>query len=277
MEVLAGARHEIISATSEAWPPEARWTSAAKARHRRVVVAYLWFVSNDETMVLSVRGEGRRTVNPDAVTFSGGLTLWEQDRVAALSGAAEAVGGLTGALADLGGAARRAGNDRAALTWSVFSATTQMEWRHDKETGQSEPTGRVAASVAVAITVRDFELLDALGRVLAGDERLDVRRVAWKVDDDNPAWAAVRAEAIAAALRRGRDYAAALGVDLQAVEHVADTGLLAGTGEGPARFKMARAMSAGGEIDTPSLDPVPQEVVALIEARFRASAAILRN
>ncbi len=230
---------------------------------------------NDETMILSVRGEARRTVSADALTLSGGLTLWEQDQAAALSAAAEAVRGLTGQLADLGGVALRADNERAALTWSAFSATTQIERRHDQETGESIPTGRVAASVAVDVTVRDFELLDALGRVLAADERLDVRQVAWKVDDDNPAWAAVRAEAIAAALRRGRNYAAALGVDLRAVEHVADTGLLAGTGEGPVHFRGARASSAGREIDTPSLDPVPQEVVAVIEARFRASAAIL--
>lgn len=36
-------------------------------------------------------------------------------------------------------------------------------------------------------------------------------------------WVRVRADAIAAALHRGRDHAAALGVDLQAVEHAADT------------------------------------------------------
>ena len=234
-------------------------------------------MASNEGMVLSVRGEARRTVIPDAVTLSGGLTVWEQDRAAALSGATQAVRGLTGELADLGGVALRAGNERAVLTWSAFSATTQIERRHDNESGRLEPTGRVAASVAVAITVRDFELLDALGSVLASDERLDVRRVTWKVDDDNPAWAAVRADAIAAALRRGWDYAAALGVDLQAVEQVADPGLLAAGGQEPAHFRMARAASAAGEIDTPSLDPVPQEVAAAVEARFRASTAILRS
>lgn len=234
-------------------------------------------MANDEGTVLSVRGEARRTVSPDRVTLSGTLTLWRQTRAAALSGTAEAVRGLTGELAGLGGVALRAGEERAALTWSALSATTQIERRHDKETGRSEPTGRVAASVAVAITVRDFELLAPLGRVLAGDERLDVHRVIWEVDDDNPAWAAVRADAIVTALHRGRDYATALGVELQAVEHVADTGLLGGAGEGTLHFAMAGAAGAGVEIDTPSLDPVPQEVVAVIEARFRASAAILRR
>jgi len=39
---------------------------------------------------------------------------------------------------------------------------------------------------------------------------------------------------------------------------------------------MAAAGGPGGdEVDTPSLDPVPQELTAVIEARFRAMPAVL--
>ena len=60
--------------------------------------------------------------------------------------------------------------------------------------------------------------------------------------------------------------------------HVADTGLLGGTGDQLRHVKrsaafVAAAGHAGGDVETPSLDPVPQELGAVIEARFRASAA----
>jgi uncharacterized protein YggE len=121
--------------------------------------------------------------------------------------------------------------------------------------------------------VRAFGLLDALGALLAAHEAVSVHHVDWQVDWDNPAWPDVRAAAVQAAIRKARDYATALGGSLRSVEHVADAGLLGGDG-GQYRFTaapMARAAAAaGGEPDAPSLDPVPQELVAVIEARFTA-------
>src|SRR5262249_36569274 len=145
-------------------------------------------------------------------------------------------------------------------------------------TGRHQPTGQVTAVVAVVITVRDFGLLDALGAVLAAHEAVNVYDVAWQVDWDNPAWPDVRAAAIQAAIRKGSDYATALGGSLRTVEHIADVGLLGGDGARP-RFTgispMRAAAAAGGESDAPSLDPVPQELVAVIEARFTAGGVHL--
>ena len=124
------------------------------------------------------------------------------------------------------------------------------------------------------ITVRAFGLLDVLGAVLAAHEEVSMHHVDWQVDWDNPAWQDVRAAAIQAAIRKASDYATALGGSLRTVEHVADAGLLGGDAGEPqftGASKMARAAAAlGGEPDAPSLDPVPQELVALIEARFTA-------
>ena len=82
---------------------------------------------------------------------------------------------------------------------------------------------------------------------------------------------------IRAALRKGRDYAAALGVSLSRVQHVADTGLLGESGDSPEVRRVSRAAfaSAGQDTDTPSLDPVPRELAAVIEARFQATTAAL--
>lgn len=144
-----------------------------------------------------------------------------------------------------------AGTGRSQLTWSAQSVTTYVERFHDKMTGRSEPTGQVTAAVAVVITVRAFELLDALGAVLPDHEAVSVHEVTWHVDWDNPAWRGVRADAVQAAIRKGRDYAAALGVSLRSVEHIADAGLLGGDNAQPRFTSAARAARAAGGAASP--------------------------
>ncbi|MGH9102034.1 MAG: SIMPL domain-containing protein [Acidimicrobiales bacterium] len=232
---------------------------------------------DDEGVVLSVRGEARRMVTPDAAKLSGSVTARREGREQALAAAASALDRLTGELAGLGGTPLR-GSERTALTWSAFSATSHTEWLHDKETGRSRSTGQVVAAVDVSVTARALELLGALGAVLARQDDFDVWQVSWEVDDDNPQWAAVRSDAVAAALSKGRDYAAALGASLRRVEHVADAGLLAGAGDQVLHrgfSSAARAAGGDGEPSTPSLDPLPQELIAVVEARLRTSPATL--
>ena len=230
-------------------------------------------------MLLSVRGEARRVVEPDHAQVDVTVAVTRGSKVDAARAAAEDLDGLTADLAALGGVALEAGPGRRPLTWSAQSMATYAERAHDMDTGQYQPTGQVVAEVAVVVAVRAFELLDALGAVLAGRETVTVQRVSWHVDWDNPAWPLVRAEAIQAAIARGRDYAAALGGTLRSVEHIADAGLLGGD---QSRFAFtgsraaARAASrGGGEPDAPSLDPVPQELAAVIEARFTADGVSL--
>jgi uncharacterized protein YggE len=177
-------------------------------------------------------------------------------------------------LAQLGGLASTPATAREPLTWSAQSVTTYAEHWLDKETGRSEPTGRVTATVGVVIAVRDFELLGRLGSLLADQVRLDVQQVLWLVDADNPAWAAVRAGAIHAAIRKGQDYAAALGGSIDRVEHIADAGLLGNAAPGSGTMDwMARTASAHD--GTPAMDPVPQVLSATIEARFVATDVTL--
>ena len=135
-----------------------------------------------------------------------------------------------------------------------------------------ERTGLVTATVSLRFTVRDLEALEGLSGVLAAAPGLNVLGVTWQVDWDNPAWPQVRAAAIGAAIRQARDYAAALGATLQQVEHIADAGLL-GSDTAPSQVVYGRAFSAGGrsESGTPALTPVPQELIASIEARFRTT------
>jgi uncharacterized protein len=224
--------------------------------------------------LLSVRGEARRMVPPDCAVVTAGIECQRGSKAEAVRAAAAELDSLTADLAAQGGVALDAGTGRRPLTWSAQSATTHAERAYDERTGRHQLTGRVTAAVTVVITVRAFGLLDALGAVLAAHEAVSMHHVDWQVDWDNPAWPDVRAAAIQAAIRKARDYAAALGGSLRSVEHVADAGLLGGDGPGhqfTGASKMARvAAAAGGEPDVPALDPVPQELMAVIDARFIA-------
>ena len=241
-------------------------------------------MTEPSTPVLSVRGEARRTVSPDSVFLPGALTVTAASKPEALREAAAALEGLTADLRSLGGAPLTPDTERDPLTWSAYSAATHEEGKHDPRTGEYGPTGQVTATVAIITTVRDFAVLDPLSELLAGHERLAIHHTGWNVDPDNPAWRQVRTAAIHSAIRKGRDYAAALGGSLLQVLHIADVGLLGGEGSGGGArhmsgsgwFPQAAMATAGGpQPGAPSLDPVPQELVATIEARFTTTGISL--
>lgn len=231
-------------------------------------------------LLLSVRGEAHQMVPPDYATVAAAIEATRGSKAEAARAAAVELDSLTTDLAALGGVALDAGTGRRPLTWSAQSATTHEEHAHDEQTGSYQPTGQMTAAVTIVIAVRAFDLLDTLGAILAAHEAVSVHQVSWDADWDNPAWPGVRAAAIQAAIAKGRDYAAALGGSLRDVQHIADAGLLGGDGA-PHLFTSSSAMGrrapsrAGGEPDTPSLDPVPQELTAVIEARLTAGGGTI--
>jgi uncharacterized protein len=228
--------------------------------------------------LLSVRSEARQIVAPDFAELTGTIAVSRPSKLEAVRDAASMLEQLTADLAELGGVPLAVLTGRSPLTWSAHSAGTHIDHEHNKQTGRAEATGRIIATVSIGLRVRAFELLDRLGALLAGHDTFSLHNVAWHVDDDNPAWPLVRAAAIHAAVQKARDYAAALGGSVLHIEHVADAGLLSGgdthrfsaaSGSGSV---MKSVMSGGGaDREAPSLDPVPRELVAVIEARFTAS------
>jgi uncharacterized protein YggE len=218
------------------------------------------------------------TVAADSATLNGALHTTQDTKPAAVEAAAGALRELITELSSLGGVPLTVESRNQPLTWSAYSATTESEHEND-EHGRYHLTGRVIASVAVQILVREFGLLDRLSAILARQEALTVHHVAWAVDPDNRSWPRVRADAIQAAIDKGRDYATALGGSLSRVEHIADVGLLGGEavplGGVAGRSYRENSFNPGGLPDTPSLDPVPQELIAVIDARFLAEVAAL--
>jgi uncharacterized protein len=225
--------------------------------------------------VLSVRGDAQLEVPPDRATLNCSVRADDRDKAAVLRLVSARLDAVLADLRDLGGQPRAAADDRRPLTWLAHSATSRVETQWDHQREREIKTGRVVASVALRIEVRDFALMDRLGSLLARHDATEVSHVDWGVDADNPGWPEVRAAAIHAAIEKGRDYARALGGALQRIEHVADVGLLGGSDRHSAgvSYVQAASMSRGsrGEADAPSLDPEPQILHAEIEAQFSAS------
>lgn len=217
---------------------------------------------------LSVRGVATRLVAPDEARINGAVELEQPTREQANAALAHATDWMLQQLRALGGAVQTVANRRAPLTWLV-SGSSVHEQHYDH--GVS-----FHASAPFSITVRDFTLVDRIVGLLRTGP-VNVWNVAWSVDDENPAWREVRAEAIHAAIAKARDYAAALGVSVASIEQIADSGLLASGTEastGVARFAAAQAVSAGGG-DGVTVDPQPQEIAATIEARVVATPVSL--
>lgn len=117
---------------------------------------------------------------------------------------------LTADLALLGGVPLTVTSSKSPLTWSARSVSTEAEWGRDAKKDGRQLTGQVFASVEVSIRLRDFDRLGAVTQALARHEDFNLSRAHWQADDDNSGWPGVRAAAIEAAVRKGRDYAASL-------------------------------------------------------------------
>jgi uncharacterized protein len=221
--------------------------------------------------VLSVRAEARQLVAPDYAVVDGQIEQTAGSKEEAVRTVAGRLDQLTAALAALGAVPFDEGAARRPLTWSAYSSATREEFYHDKQTGRTKRTGLVTATVTLRVTVRDLDRLADLSGVLAAQLGLNVHAVTWHVDWDNPAWPQVRAAAIGAAIGKARDYAAALGATLRHVEHIADAGLLGGDTASHYVARSAALRAGGDQSGIPELTPVPQELIATIEARFRTT------
>jgi uncharacterized protein YggE len=213
------------------------------------------------TTLVSVRGEASVVVAPDEAQVSCAVRASAHDRSASVDLARTQLTALLAALSERGGVVRTADTLLAPLSWSASGMTTHEE---------IDEAARFRTSIGVRVFVRALEQFQDVMSVLSVLDGSEIWQVTWTVDDDNPAWTGVRADAIRSALRRGSDYARALGGTITAVQHVADAGLLGGDTAATVRMGAAAfsAAGAGGDV---SLDPEPQRLTAVIDARFVAT------
>lgn len=183
---------------------------------------------------------------------------------------------------------------RAVLTLveSYGDAVDRVETRGVRiapEFKDDRPTERVVgyeAYVANTVVVVDFTRLGDLVARLSELDLVEVNGPWWALRPDSPVHREARVTAVREAVRRARDYAEALGTRLTGVVELADVGLLTSRdreGFAPAAPAGAMPMAAmslrGGPepVVVLDLEPVRQNVLAAVEARFRLAAPAVED
>jgi len=176
-------------------------------------------------------------------------------------------------------------NDRAVAVDKVLANFADVIERNETSGVRVSPQlvghgarGRVSGyhgAVYHAITVSGFDRMGELMAQLADLDQTEVGGPWWELRAGSPVYGQVRVAAVRDAVRRARDYAAALGSDLAGLIELADSRLLSnsrGQAEAVPLSLSAqlphRVRAAAPEEFSFDLVPVKQEVRATVEARF---------
>ena len=146
----------------------------------------------------------------------------------------------------------------------------KVMWRPDPD---ARPDTEWVAARHVVVTGRDSERAGAVMRAFAEltdiVDGVELDGPVWHLDNDNPAYDEVQADAVGEALARARRYAVALGGRLGALIELADSGLL--DGNGPMAYAAVAEFRGGrpGEgFETMDFTPVPVQISATVDARW---------
>jgi uncharacterized protein YggE len=213
--------------------------------------------------VVAVRGEAFREVDPEIASFVVTVVARDRDRDETLRRLASRVDSVRAVL------------DR--YRDAVEKRETSGLFVYPETKGSGERVVGYHGSVATSVTVTDFAVLGELMLHLAGQDQTSVAGPWWALRPGSPVHREARREAIADALERAREYAAALGARVVGLIELADSGLSA---QPMARQDGAvtlgyRAVAASAEVPQFDLEPRRQEVRAYVEARLRISEPTL--
>ncbi|MGH3321979.1 MAG: SIMPL domain-containing protein [Streptosporangiaceae bacterium] len=219
----------------------------------------------DELPVISVRGEGHLEVDPEIARVSVAVSGRDAHRARTLElveARQRAVREVLDAFAD-------------GLE-DVETSHVRVAPRYPRR-GHGETVVGYTAEVWYTITVAGLDLAGDLLARLAEVESAQVHGPEWELRPTSPAYRCAREAAVADAVARASDYAAALGARLVDVLELADTGLLHHPErEAPHRVR-AMALAASAEAGPPSFDLESgrRQVEATVEARFTMTAPTL--
>ncbi|MEV4350377.1 SIMPL domain-containing protein [Actinoplanes sp. NPDC049596] len=200
-----------------------------------------------EQPTIVVRGEALREVPPEQAVFSVTVSARDRDRETVVNRLLERAAEMKEILA---------GQKSESSGVQVFPELKRG----------SERVVAYSGSVGTTVTVTDFETLGPLMLRLAGLEFATVSGPWWQLRPGSRAGAEVRREAIADALARAREYAAAVGAHVDRLVEIADEGL---GGGGPVMMRAA-AMSFDTAAESGAgfeLDPQQQTVQASVTVR----------
>lgn len=202
---------------------------------------------------VAVRGEAVLRVPPEVADLTVTVRCRARDRDSAL----ETCAGRAREVAEVLAAA---GDDVEAQETTSVSVHLERD-----EHGATTPVATLGTRVTVPRPDAAGDLVVALGRLAD----VDVHGPAWRLRPGSPVPERARLAAVADAVHRARQYAAAFGAELLELVEVADAGLGSGLQVAGDAQTMARFESSASAFD---LAPAPQEVHASVEVRFTMSA-----
>jgi len=201
--------------------------------------------------MIVARGEATREVPPELAVFSVTVSARDKDRQTTLTRLTERAATLRSALDDYPEAIER-------------RETSGVQVRPELKRG-GERISAYAGSVTTTVAVTDFAVLGELLLRLANQEQTAVSGPWWQLRPGSRAGAEVRRAAIADALGRAREYAEAVGAEVDRLVEILDEG----AGGGGARPMMRMAAFGGAqEADLElEVDPQQQTVQAAVIVR----------
>lgn len=200
--------------------------------------------------MIVVRGEATREVPPELAVFSVTVSARDKDRQTALTRLTERAAELRTHLDDFPEAIER-------------RETTGVQV-HPELKRSGERISAYAGSVTTTVSVTDFSVLGELLLRLADRDQTTLSGPWWQLRPGSRAGAEVRRAAITDALGRAREYAEAVGAQVDRLVEIADEN--AGGGGQP-MMRMA-AFDGGQEAELRlEVDPQPQTVHASVLVR----------
>jgi uncharacterized protein YggE len=203
-----------------------------------------------EQPMIVVRGEATREVPPELAVFSVTVSARDKDRQTALTRLTERAAELRSHLDDFPDAIER-------------RETSGVQVHPELKRGGGERIAAYTGSVTTTVTVTDFTVLGELLLRLADRDQTTVAGPWWQLRPGSQAGAEVRRAAITDALGRAREYAEAVGAEVDRLVEIADEN----AGGGQPMMRMA-AYGGAPEADLAlDVDPQQQTVHASVLVR----------
>ncbi|MGI5214190.1 SIMPL domain-containing protein [Plantactinospora sp. CA-290183] len=202
--------------------------------------------------IVVVRGEVFREVPPEIARFSVTVSARDRDRQVVLIRLAERAEAIRSLIDGYGAAIER--------------RETGQLWVRPEFKGSGERIAAYLGNVTTTVTVTDFGRLGELMLRLAGQGEASVAGPWWELRPGSPVHREARRAAVGDAIARAREYADALGAEVTALLQLSDNGPVDRPMMAVASFGTMRA--GAGEPPELQLDPQPQSVHAVVEARF---------
>ncbi|MEV6926346.1 SIMPL domain-containing protein [Dactylosporangium sp. NPDC051485] len=206
---------------------------------------------------VAVRGESVREVEPELAQFTVVSTARDKDRATTLTRLRERADALRKLL------------ERPEYAGAIERRETGGLHVYPEAGKRGERVSAYHGSVSTTVVVTDFAALGEMMLAAAAQDQTRVNGPDWSLRPDSPVHAESRRAAVADAIARAREYAAALGAEVVELVELADPGL-GGRVEAVATYQAygaPRGKSFGGGPEL-ELDPQLQRVYAAVEARF---------